>query len=484
MRVFKIVLFISLILPLGFINGCSTNPATGESQFTALLPAEREAAVGLEEHRKVQQTFGDFIQGPIAAYVNEVGQEIAVHTERKDVQYKFYVIDSSMVNAFAIPGGYIYLTRGLIALANNEAEMAAVIAHEIGHITGRHSAERVSQGFLTSLGSAILGAVVDAPGIGQAANVGSELYIKSYSRGQENQADELGVRYLHRAGYDPFAMASFLASLERDTELQSKISGRSKPRFSYFSTHPQTDERVALASSEATRYPQGPDKKNRNRYLNVISGLVYGDSAKQGFIRGTTFYHTEIGFKFSVPNGFTLVNNPREVVATNSSGAVILFDSARSQDATDPMTYMTQQWMRSETLSNAEALTINSMRAATAGFSGTVNGRASIIRIVAIEWAPGQFFRFQMAIPKNSSNALVEELKRTTYSFAKLSGAEKNRIKPYRIQVVTANAGESVSSLASRFPFPTHKEDRFRVLNGLKPGQNIVSGQQYKIIVE
>ena len=283
---------------------CSVNPATGDRQFTAFLPAEREAGIGAKEHTKVEQTFGNFMQGPIADYVSRIGKKIIANTERKDVQYKFFVIDSPIVNAFAVPGGYIYVSRGLLALANDEAELAAVLAHEVGHITARHAAERVSQGFLVGLGAAILAAAVDSPHAGKAAGVGSDLYIKSYSRGQEHQSDKLGVRYLSRAGYDTKAMASFLQSLDAQKKLEARLSGKKNSgKFNYFSTHPLTEDRVIQASAETDNYPKDPSVSNRNSYLRMIDGLVYGDSADQGFIRNNHFYHTQLDFTFSVPKG-------------------------------------------------------------------------------------------------------------------------------------------------------------------------------------
>jgi len=475
---------LSVLLLAIIIAACSVNPATGERQFTALLPPEQEAAVGAQEHTKVRAAFGEFVDGPVANYVNQVGQRVAEKTERSDVEYKFYVIDSPVVNAFAVPGGYIYVSRGLLALANNEAELAAVLAHEIGHITGRHSAERVSQGFLVGLGAAVLSAAANDPGVSQAAGLGSDLYIKSYSRGQEHQADELGVRYLSRAGYDPMAMASFLNSLDQSTKLEEQITGKSGPSFVYFSTHPQTEDRVGEARAEAQKYPNAQDYAGRDVYLNQINGLVYGDSAAQGFVRGNAFYHTQIGFMFEFPQGFNIANMANEVSATHPNGSVVIFDMDKASENMGPMTYLRQQWLKGETVSNPETMDVNGMPAATASFAGTVKGQPVTIRVVAIEWQPGQYFRFQMAIPRNVNAAFVDDLKRMTYSFRRLSDEEKRSIEPKKIQIVQAGASDSVSSLASRMAFPDYQEERFRVLNDLPRGQNVAAGQKYKIVVQ
>lgn len=477
--------FVLLLAVLAF-PACSANPATGEQQFTAFMPASQEAAIGAQEHEKVRQTFGDFIAGPVADYVSSVGRKVAANTERQDVQYKFYVVDSPTVNAFALPGGYIYVTRGLMALANSESELAAVIAHEIGHVTARHAAERSSQGMLVSLGAAVLSAAVNAPGVDKVAGLGSELYIKSYSRGQEHQADELGVRYLHRAEYDPFAMERFLENLEASTVLEQKIAGRegTSPVMNYFSTHPQTRDRIAHAGAEAAGYSNAAAMVNRDGYLRVLDGMVYGDSAAQGFVKGRSFYHPGIGFMFTVPAGFQIMNQPNEVVAADKNGTVILVDTGADSSTSDPALYIGRTWMRGEPVPAPEKIDINGMAAATTSFNGNVNGRPATIRLVAIAWKPRQFFRFQMAIPRSAPEALVEDLKRTTYSFRPMTDAEKQEVRPQRLDLFAASPGEGLSTIAARLPFEDFREDRLRVLNGIKPGQGLRPGTLYKTVIQ
>ncbi|PZQ43462.1 MAG: peptidase M48 family protein [Micavibrio aeruginosavorus] len=478
----KLCKYIILGVALLATGSCTVNPATGENQFTAFLPAGQESSVGASEHENVKKTYGNFVTGPVAEYVSKIGQKVAANTERTDVQYKFYVIDSPIVNAFAVPGGYIYISRGLMALANDEAELAGVIAHEIGHITARHAATRMSQGVLVGLGAAILSAATGSDAVGQVANVGSDLYIKSYSRSQETQADELGVRYLSRAGYDPNAMADFLKSLDAQTKLDQHIAGQSEGvGSSYFSTHPVTADRVTNAKAVAVNYQGGKTIRNRDVYLSMINGITYGDSEEQGFVRGDNFYHPKMGFTFSVPSGFKIDNNPSELIAANDDGAIIILDSGRDDQGRDPMAYLTQNWMKDKPPSDAENVTINGMKAATAAFAGTANGKSVIIRVVAIQWKPGQFFRFQMAIPQNAGTATVEGLKRTTYSFRAMTDSERNAIKPLKVRTFTASSS-SVGEAASRMAFKDYKEERFRVLNAV--AGNLTAGQLYKVVTE
>ncbi len=482
--VFKTLFVAAMLFAVGALSACSTNPATGEQQFAAFMSPQQEQQAGASEHENVMKTFGlpensDALQ----AYVNNIGQKLAANTERTDVQYKFFVLDDEMVNAFALPGGYIYVTRGLMAYAGNEAQLAAVLAHEIGHVTGRHSAERYSRGIVTSLGAMVLSAALDSQAASQALGIGSDLFMKSYSRGQENEADDLGIRYLARAGYDTTAMAGFLSNLQNHTALQAHMNGSKEQQIDWFSTHPLTADRMQSTIEISRQYPQG-GTVNRDQYLGVIDGMVYGESARHGFARGNRFYHPQIGFTFEVPSGFTMKNQPNQIIASNKSGTVIIFDAAGNPQGIDPLTYMKQVWMQGEKLADAENITINGMQAATGSFSGVVDGKQSLIRLVAVKWNANTIFRFQMAMPVNASATLVEDLKRTTYSLRALSAAEKRDVRPYRIKIVTAAAGDTAASLGRRMPFTTYQEERFRTLNGLPPGQALTAGQRYKLIVE
>lgn len=451
------------------------------------MSPQQEEQVGQAEHPKILQLYGEVTDPALRSYVNNIGQNIAQYTERPDVNYTFTILDSPMVNAFAVPGGYIYVTRGLMALANDEAELAAVIAHEIGHITGRHSAARYSRSVLTSLGAVAVAAAVDSQAASQLAGLGSNLYIKSYSRGQENEADSLGLRYLTQVGYSPSAMGDFLASLERHSDLENRLNGGAGSSFSYFSTHPRTSDRVQKTRQEEAQYA---DSGNRNRddYLRAINGMIYGDSARQGFVRGNRFIHPDLGFIFEAGQGYRIINGQTEVLIRNQqNGVTAIFDFGKSDPAQnlDAYTYMANIWMRGEPLKSAERIAINGLQAASAAFDGTVSGQPVTIRIVAIEWKPGVFARFQMAIPRNAPASVVEDLKRLTYSFKGLSAADKARYKPHRLRTIVADAGWTAQTLADRSANDAEVRAKVPVLNGLQSAsQPLQSGQLYKIVTE
>ncbi len=464
------------------VSACSINPATGDRQFTALMSPAQENRVGASEHTKIMQQYGEYKNTALSAYVNEVGHRIAKKTERPEVQYKFFIIDSPIVNAFALPGGYVYVSRGLLALSNSEAELAAVLGHETGHITARHSAERYSQSVVASLGTGILSAAIGDSGVSQALGLGSNLYLSSYSRGQESQADTLGIRYLDNAGYNPGAMTDFLTNLQNNTALDARIAGKKQQGGGYLSTHPATAERIAKTIEEARQYP-AHDVFFHDKYLQKIKSMTYGDSAEQGFIRGQKFTHPKMGFTFEVPTGYRLINQPGQIIATAKNGAIIVFDIIGNPKGLDILSYMQQNWMKGEPLKSPEHIKVHGMRGATAAFAGKVNGKATTIRLFAIEWAPNKIARFQIGIPAGASSSELAALKKATYSFRRLSEVEKIKLKPYRIKLIAAKSSDTIQSLGIKMPYKdSHNAERFRVLNGLKPGQSPQAGRLYKII--
>ena len=468
------------------VSGCSTNPATGDNQFTALMSTAQESSVGAEENQNILKEYGGTVKDPaLENYVTGIGQRLVKNTERQDVQYKFVVLDSPVVNAFALPGGYVYTTRGVVALANSEAQLAAVLAHEIGHVTARHAAERYSHGVMTSLGASVIGAAIGSNTAAQVANLGSDLYISSYSRKQESQADDLGVRYLYKAGYDPKAMSEFLTNLARSSKLEAETSGSRNSGFSYFSTHPQTDDRAALALAQAATYPANAQETGRDSYLHAIDGMLYGDSNDQGFVRGSSFWHPQMGFTFTAPDGFTIINTAQQIIIRNTTGTIIgIFDSAPNPKGEDPMTFMTNIWMQGEKLTSTDNTTINGKLAATGQFDGVINKRQVTVHLTAVQWTKDKIFRFQVATPPNADAATLDAVKRLTQSLRPITSQEMQTLRPYHVRLVKAVAGDSVATLAAKSALGEYQEQTFRALNGLAEGETVKPGQTYKLISE
>ncbi|MGB0410711.1 MAG: M48 family metalloprotease [Pikeienuella sp.] len=458
--------------------------------------------LGDQEHPKILAQFGGEVSNrELRNYVRTLGKKLAANSEQPEGPWTFTVLDSPVVNAFALPGGYVYVTRGLVALANDEAELAGVIGHEIGHVTGAHTAQRQERAGIAQLGvlgATILGAVAGLDGqslkaINQAGSAIGQGYVANFSRGQEFQADSLGIRYLARAGYDPLAQADFLASLQAQAELQSQIAGRQfdPNRVDFFSTHPATPQRVreAIATAKSQGVAIAEDApRNQGRFLRVIDGMTYGDSAEQGFVRDGKFIHPKLRFAFTAPEGFRITNAAQNVVAAGEGGAGLIFDGARDPGG-DLRRYIQNDWAagiakqtRVGRLTDLRNLRIDGLQAAQAQMPVATNQGTKLAHFTVIR-RDGQLYRFLGLEPQNA-RGVGAALNRSARSFDSLTPGQARRYRPYSIDVYTVRRGDTVARLARKMPFDDFNEERFRVLNSLAAGEELRRGQKVKIIRE
>ena len=476
------------------LQGCvTTNPATGGSDFTPFMSPAKETALGKEQHPLVIKQHGGVLDVPkVAGYVAVVGGRLAAVSEMPKSPFTFTVLNSPIVNAFALPGGYIYVTRGILALFNSESEMASVLGHEIGHVTARHSAKRYNQQLFTGLGVALLGAAMKSKGLSDALGYGSQLYLKSYSRGNEYESDQLGVRYSTRAGFDPYAAADMLRSLDAESNLQDIIANRTgqqrPPEF--FSTHPNTQDRVsrAFAAAQKTGLAQNSRDRGRDRYLNAIDGMIYGDDAAQGLIKDRTFSHGPMRFRFTVPPNFQLINSSDMIYAKGvgaAEGGIVIFsnDRLKGRNMIEFTSDIWKNFAKDAALRGLEDLTINGMTAITGWNNITVAKVASQVRIIAIRHSDTMAYFFLTITPLDKLDSLKDGLMRMTYSFERLSNRQADRIKGKIIRVVTVQRGDTARSLSRNMAFSKNQLDRFLVLNGLHNNSKLLAGQRVKLIV-
>ena len=472
-----------LATALPWLGGCSTNPATGESMLSLMSP-EEERQIGAQESPKAIQQFGGLYKDPeLTRYIDSIGQLLVKTSETPNEKFSFVVIDSDIVNAFALPGGYIHVTRGLLALANNEAEAAGVIAHEIGHVTARHAAQRTTRATLGGIG-ALVGAVLLGDVGAQLGQAGASAYVAHYSRDQEFQADSLGVRYLRRAGFDPEAMADFLASLQAQAALEAKIAGRgAEEGMNIMASHPRTQDRVQAAIKQAgDGSPVRDPIDGRDVYLRKIDGMIYGESPDHGFVRGTRFAHPTLRIGFEVPSNFKLSNQPQQVVAVGPQGSGILFSQAPSGIA--PADYLQRVKIGGAALGGVQSMSVNGMPAATGAVRGNTQRGPVDVRVVAIQAGGNAMYQFLLIAPAQIAGQLSDGFQRTVNSFRRLSQQEADALRPLRVRVVTVRAGDTIQSLAARSAFPDNKLQRFLVLNGLREGATLRPGQLIKTVLE
>ena len=473
-------------------------PGPGEAPATAAVRDPGEQRLGRETHPKILERFGGaYDEHPVAGYVDRLGARIAAVSEQPDAPWTFTVLDTPTVNAFALPGGYVYVTRGLVALADNEAELAGVIGHEIGHVTAGHSALRRERSTMAGLG-VLLGGIglaaagVDpglARGVLQAGQAAAGGVLASYSRADELAADNLGVRYLARAGYDPLAQADFLESMSRAQALQARIAGqRYDPnRVDFFASHPATAERTrrAVAVAREGGLPEVAADRGRERFLAAVDGMVWGDNPDQGSVDGRRFLHPRLRFAYEVPRGFTIRNARSAVTATGPGGARLILQGGEEPGGrlTD---FVARRWVpaltrdvRSGGLQGLSALRINGLEAAEAFLPVAVDGQRRDLVLVAIRHR-GTIYRLTgLAVPGSGA---LERMRRAARSFRPLSRAEASAIEPKRLRVVTVRPGETVARLARRMDVDAYAEERFRVLNDLRPGEEVRPGAEVKLI--
>lgn len=471
----------------GALCGCAQSPATGRSFFAGMGgDINDDIKLGQQEHAKLVKSFGGVYEDrKLQSYVDSIGRKLAAHSEMPTLPYSFTIANSPIVNAFALPGGPVTVTRGLLALCNSEAELAGVLGHEIGHVTARHTAERQGQGMLAQLGVAALAIATGSNELASMASQGAQTMLQSYSRDQESEADALGARYLERTGYDVDKMVTFLDSLHSYSVVEGRMAGLPDGKvddFNMMATHPRTVDRVRDAARLASGVRQVDPLVNREPYLNAINELLFGDDPKQGMVVGTRFAHPELRFEFTVPDGFRLTNGERSVRAQNPDGAVIVFDMAQTR-AASMTSYLGREWAANAGLSGVEALTINGQEAATATTRGKAGNTLVDVRLLAIRKDDNEVFRLVFLTPPALTARLSEPFRRTTYSFRRLSTAEAAAVTPLRLVVTYVRPGETVDSLARSFPFDRWNRDWFRLLNQLQENDPVKAGQVVKMIM-
>ena len=490
----KSVSSLLMVLPALFaLAACSANPATGRQSFTGFMSPAEEIRVGAEEHPKMVQQFGGvYNDQALSTYVRNLGMMLAKKSELPDLPWTFTVLNDTMVNAFALPGGYVYVTRGLLALASDEAELAGVLSHEIGHVTARHSAQRYSSTVAATIGVQVLGVLSQAAGLGSAggeiASLGANLALKSYSREQELESDMLGVRYMIREGYDPAALKTFFEKLRAHQAIEVKMAGGDAGQVdqaNLLATHPRTADRIQQAINLADKNSGVPVRREADRYLGHIDGMVFGDDPEQGIVRGNAFIHPTLGFRFEVPEGFKLHNKPDLVIATDDSGAIIKFAGADTQAVREiggMEHFLQRKWGDGMAMEGVEWLNINGMKAVT-GSKKAFNGKTTIeVRRILIEQDANTYWRFQFEIPPQQTARLNEPLRRTTYSLRAPTQAEIKAAQPYRIRIITAGKGVQVADLIASMAISDMKSEWFEAMNGLRAGDAVKPGQKVKVV--
>lgn len=470
------------------VAACATVPGAAIAPGSPI--SATEAQQGAQYHPQFVAEFGGAMSGPQASYVEQVGQKIALQSGLANSQSAFNVtlLNSSVNNAFAVPGGYVYVTRQLVGLMNNEAELAGVMGHEVGHVAARHSARRQQAAqrnqLLGVLGTVLSGVLLGDSTLGrlgqELSSTAPQLATLSYSRSQELEADQLGIQYLRSAGYDPRAMGTLLYSLAAQNSLDATLQGRANATApQWASTHPDPASRVQSALNQAGN---ATGATNADVFLTRINGLMYGDDPQQGVIEGRAFIHPAMRLSFTAPEGFYMVNGAQAVSINGESGRAQMSTASFTGNID---TYVRQVFQglagQGQQLApqQVQRTTINGIPAAY-GTARVASGQSQVdVSVFAYQFANNQAYHFAAITPAGGAgvfNSMFQSMRRIT-------AQEAAQVIPRRISVVTAGRGDTVQSLAGRMAFTDGQVERFRVLNGLTPSDQVAAGQKYKIVV-
>ncbi len=476
--------FLKLRMVAAFLAALALFGCASTGGPLGLSPAQ-EQALGEQQHPQIVAAFGGEVDDPaLKAYVQRIFDRLVQSSDQPNAQLKLTVLDSPVVNAMALPG-HVYVTRGLLALANSEAELAGVLGHEIGHVFMRHTAKRVSRGNLAQIGAAAAAILTGDESTAQLAGQAAQLYLLRFSRQQEYESDQIGVRLLGRAGYDPLAEAVFLNTLGAWSSLEAQIAGAQRPP-EYLSTHPNSANRVERAVQEANLLRQdgtASGERNRNAYLNAIDGLLYGDDpVKQGYIDGRNFVHPQIGIAFTVPIGFELQNSSQAVYARSSSGAQMQFTSGASNESPSALIEGPISQSLGVNLAPARAGSINGRAAATGrARANTQSGQVDVTAYV-IRWEGTTNYVFLWVTPAQTTGQLQRQIDQSVQSLRDIDPASVNPPPPRRVDIVTAQRNDTAAGLSSYMAFPSYRAERFWIMNGLSAGAAVRSGERYKLV--
>jgi predicted Zn-dependent protease len=459
---------------------CATVDSTPDAP---LVPGGERTTAG-QQHPQILAQFGGAVQGPSAVMVSRVGEKIAVAAGVPG-QCTFSVVNSEVPNAFAVPGCYIYITRGLLALMNSEDELASVLGHEVGHVVADHAAKRQNTATMAGLGALVAGVLTGSGQVAQAASQAAQLYALNYSRDQEFEADDLGVRYLARSGYNPYAASDMLGTLGAQDALSAKINHRDAASAipAWARTHPLSADRVtrSLAQAQAAGGVRGGPPELTGPYLQAVRGLTYGDDREQGFVNGRTFLHPVLKLAFDAPEGFTLTNTTSAVQIGGGNGRAQLSGGALPQGGIEAQASSVLQQILGQApaqVGQLQRTTINGLQAATiSARAQTQSGQVVDVGVTSYRFGERGYYFATMA-PAGGSGVFAPMIR----SMRALSDQEAAALRERQIDIVSVTSRDTAEGLARRMAFSDYQLERFLVLNGRTAGQPLRAGDLVKIV--
>lgn len=471
------------ILAANIISGCSPNPVTGKKELV-FMSQEKETALGASSHPSVVASMGLYNDPKLQQIFAQRGQEMAKISDRAGINYQFFIVDSPVVNAFAVPGGYVYFTRGILAHFNNEAEFAGVLGHEIGHIAARHSARQQTGQILSQVG--MMAGIAVSPtirGLADQLQQSVGLLMLSYSRAHETEADEVGVKYSSKIGYDAHQMAGFFGTLKS----LSAGAGQSIPTFQ--STHPDPGDRKTKVAQLATKYQTehpGKYEIGRDSYLKKIDGIVYGEDPKQGFIEKGVFYHPELKLQFPVPANWQTENTPAQFqMAAKDGKSMMIFTMAEGKTLDEAA----QGVLKTLSLKASESnkVTINGFPALAMVSTQVQEGQQQTAEntMQVATWLiqyGGNIYALHGVSTATNFNANLNQFKSVANGFRSVSDASILSRQPERIRIKTIQKSGTLKDVLKDFNQPDARLTELSILNGMELTTRVEKGMLIKTI--
>ncbi|MAZ46744.1 MAG: hypothetical protein CMM98_04135 [Rickettsiales bacterium] len=473
----KFLIFL-IFFPILFSTlSCVVTPSSGQREIS-LMSREEEKAIGKTEHPKIIKQFGgEYKNAILQNYIESLGEFLVSTSESPNLKFTFTILNSPIVNAFALPGGYIYLTRGLIYLCQNEAQLAGVIAHEIGHVTGRHSAKRYTRAVGTSLLGNLLKTIIKNPVLQNLTNTTSSLYLLSYSRNHEYEADNLATRYMIRAGFDPYEMANFLKQMERFSKLQKKIIGDKKKVSELLLTHPNSSKRVIEVINSVDDSSTYKPIIGKEVFLKKIDGMLYGEKPEEGFFYKNTFIHKPLDFFFNFDESIFFINNPKFLMGLGENDTKIFFDVDKNSNQ-DDLEYFSS-WSKTP---KKQILSYTSKSNDNFIISKCIIKKSNKIIGLALIKDDKNLYRFSISSDKKNFDDYNKKFLNMVNSFEKVTtNPNIINIDPPKIRIIKNSSKEGFieniienSSLQKRF-----SKDIFLTINEI---ENLKTSQKIKTI--
>mgnify|MGYP001366648954 FL=1 len=470
---------VTIIFLLSLLGSCAVNPVTGKQDFV-MISENQEIQMGREYNAQILKQYPVYQDQSLQEYVQSIGESLALKSHRPELVYRFTVLDSPDINAFALPGGYIYINRGLMSYLSSEEELAAVLGHEIGHVTARHSVRQYSQAQLMGILSTAV-EINSGRTAGNLANLASGALLSGYGRDMELEADDLGAQYIYQEGYSPQGMYEVLSVL-KDQEIYSKkiAEQRGQEPRSYhgvFASHPSNDLRLQEVLDNVGSSFQMGEKKEKDTYLQKIEGMVFGDSEQSGIRRGRDFYHGPLNLYMSSPENWEIINNPNSLIFSSPFGEAVLGMTLEDLNFKEsPESYMRR--FASDTYEDQE-LTVNGYEGFTA--RAYRSGRSTRMAVV---FKNNQVYQF-IGYTKNESIDLSrfdQDFLGIINSFRDLQQDEMPLSKPLRLRNYKVKKGDNYKSLASLSSINVNAEDQLRLINGDYPDKTLEVGRTIKIV--